>query len=135
MKLFVVGKLGEIVKKICDLEYILKDNPTNTLLIAELAAYQQVLNIWPVLEKNELDQSVDVLKFRLAYLREKEADLREENSVLLYDVMAKNRYLLALDAARDMVAHINSLGMYIGELPLLEVEDAEHPRDIETVSY
>lgn len=124
MKIFVIGKLGEIVKKVIELEWLISDNPTNTLLIAEFTAYQQVLQMWPVTDKKELEQQVDIFKFCIANLRERETALREQNSVALYDVIAKNNYLKALDETRACMANISELGQYSGTSPLLEVEDA-----------
>jgi hypothetical protein len=136
MKLFIVGKLGEIIKKVIELEWIIKENLEQSIIVAELAAYQEVLNMWPVLEedKAELTQSVDLFRWHLANLKVKEQVLRDDNNVKLYEVMSKNNYLKALDTVRYDLAKINKIGEHIGPSPMLEVDDAEHSRDIETVS-
>ena len=125
MQIFVVGKLGEIVKKLIELELVLQDDPANSFVIAEVAAYQQILNMWPVLQKNELMQAVDIFKFNLKHLKEKEECLRNEQTVILYDILAKSNYFKALDAVRHNLAYINTLGEHIGTSSILEVQDAE----------
>lgn len=125
MRLFVVGKLGEIVKKVIELENVIKHDPTNTFVLAEYAAYQKVLEMWPVLDKGALVQAVDIFKYNLANLKEKEKALRENTDLAFYDLIAKNRYFTALEDVKASMHHINKLGEYIGSTPILEVEDAE----------
>lgn len=127
MKIFICGRLGDVVKKIIESEEALTVDPKNEFIIVELAAYQQVLSMWPVLEKDkaELSQQIDILKFNIKNLVEKEKALREHNAVALWDVVAKNKYLSALDDTRASIAIINRIGMYAGLSPMLEVKDAD----------
>jgi hypothetical protein len=124
MKIFICGRLGEVIKKVFELEEAIKESPTNVILVAELAAYNQVLSMWPVLDKKELTQAISIFRFNLVNLKEKEAELRIHSSIAFYDIMFKNRYFQALDNARESLAYINELGMYIGDSPMLEVDDA-----------
>lgn len=124
MHIFVCGKLGEVIKKVVELENAIKNSTGNVVLVAELAAYNEILQLWPVSNKDELDHSVDIFRFCLANLKEKEKELREQHSVSMYDMMAKNKYLQALDETRANMSYINELGMYAGSSPVLEVEDA-----------
>jgi hypothetical protein len=129
MKIFVVGKLGEVIKKVIELEDAIRETPDNVIFIAELAAYNQVLQMWPVLDKDELTQAIDEFRFCLSNLREKETTLRNnEYSHHVLDIQLERRYLKALDETRANMAYINELGMHIGASPVLEVEDANSVR-------
>ncbi len=123
MKIFVIGKLGELVKKVIEMEGLIADNPSNTLLITELAAYSEILNMCHIQDRKEFIQLCNI-----SNLIEKEAAMRENTSLQFYDMHAKDKYLHALDAVRECLAKLNILGQYIGDSPYLEVDDADITR-------
>jgi hypothetical protein len=129
MKVFICGKLGEIVKKIIELEDILKNNPTNTTILAELTAYNQVLAMWPVSDKRAVAQLVDILKLNIYKFRNAEKELREDAGRDASTMLALASYFKYLDYVKDNMHTLNGLGMWIGESPWLEVPDEVEQSD------
>lgn len=123
MKLFIVGKLGEVIKKVIELEDAITKTE-NRILVIELSAYNQVLKMWPIsIEVDKLTMAIDVFRFNMAKLKVAEDDLR--SSKVGIDIMfSKNRYMRYLDLVRSDLVALNDIGKHIGPSPLMELEDA-----------
>jgi len=114
MRVFIVGKLGEVVKKMYELEQAIKEKP-NTILLTELICYQEILRLWPVEDETQTHMACQTLKLCLMKLQEQEVLLRQYSNVI--------DYCKALDVVRDQMAFVNKLGKYIGPSPWMEIDD------------
>lgn len=125
MKIFIVGKLGEVVKKVCELEEVIKENADTSILITELASYQEILKCWPVEDENQVHIAIQVFKMSLASLKQKEQDLITYlNNIYPHHLqMAVAAYVSALNNVREHLQAINELGRFIGSSPWMELED------------
>lgn len=135
MRLFVVGKLGEVIKKILELEDVLRETP-NALLVTELKAYNEILTMWPIHDSVVMHQAIQIFKLNIEKLKMAEKELRSSSTshgeickLSTYD------YFKYLDAVREDLKVLNELGMHIGPSPFLEVVDAvEQPKDNDSAS-
>jgi hypothetical protein len=122
---FVVGKLGEIVKKVFELEDALRQFPKNSIFIAELASYSQLLEIWPIQEPMQVHLAMHNFKAALAKLQQVEKMLRDatEHKDQSYIGIALPQYLKSLDACRESLTLLNDLGKHIGTSPWMQIDD------------
>lgn len=124
-KVIVIGKLGELAKKIVELEMLIQENPRAKMLLVELASYQRVYQAWPVLEREDLETQMTVFRYELAKLSQLEKDLRYayEHGTSIDVCMMVPPYLKSLAFAREKLYQINALGKFMGDSIELEVDD------------
>jgi len=124
VRVYVIGRLGELVKKIIELELLVEEDSKNEIAILELASYYEVLEAWP-LEKPE-DRSVLLMDFRLAF--RKYALASDE---FMTSVASKNTHRLEIDSlaylkAREIVKSkmkaLNAVGRFVGNIPILTMK-------------
>jgi hypothetical protein len=124
MRLFVVGKLGEVIKKIIELEDVLRENPTNQILVAELASYNEVVRMWPIHDDVIMHQAMDIFRLNIEKLKLAEQELRSTGIGDPFMFMVMTKYFKYLDLVRSDLSTINELGMHVGPSPYMEVVDA-----------
>lgn len=122
MRLFVVGKLGELIKKVIELEDLIKEHPTS-ILITELAQYQELLKAWPVRDDVLVHRAVDIFRFNIAKLKQYEKELRIAVADGWGFELCLKEYLNYLDNVRSDLSTLNEIGMFIGPSPFMELED------------
>lgn len=123
VRVLVIGKLGELVKKIYELEYIIARRP-NAVAAVELASYNLVLAAWPV--DNVEDTHLSIANFKLQldkfHSLEKEFALAVASKNELRVTAISAEYLTALDVVKATMKHINALGKHIGDSIWLEIK-------------
>lgn len=124
MRLFVVGKLGEVIKKILELEDLIKDNPKDTILITELTGYNEVVKMWPILDDVFLHTAIQIFKLNIEKMKDAEKEMRVCTHGDPFLHMIVGRYTRYLDNVRSDLATLNELGMHIGPSPYMEIHDA-----------
>jgi hypothetical protein len=124
-KVIVIGKLGEVIKKIVETEMLIEKNPKARVLLVELASYYKVLKAWPIENQQELDMHMSMFRYSLQLYLELEEELIKVNAgYVLEDVCSTvDRYLKAKKDARMRLKQLNSLGRFIGDSIELEVDD------------
>lgn len=126
MRLFVVGKLGEVIKKILELEDLVKDNPKDNILLMELTSYQKILTMWPIQDKQLMDQAVYIFKLNIEKMKIAEHEMRVCSHGDPFLHMVVGRYTRYLDNVRSDLATLNELGMHIGPSPFMEIIEGEY---------
>lgn len=121
--ILVVGKLGEVIKKVLELEAVLDAHNGNQILLAELAAYQEVLKMWPVENQDIVQATIQVFKLNLAKLKQAEDELCALTRDSVFMFMTIMEYVKYLNYVRNDMQALNELGMHIGPSPILEVAD------------
>lgn len=123
-KVLVIGRLGELVKKIYELELLIASEEKNETAAIEIAAYSSVLEAWPVEDVNaakiciaDLHLSLDKLAAKSRYLDEVLSGGTEAAIVL-----ACAQYVQTRETVKRKIAYLNALGRWIGNVPMLEFE-------------
>jgi len=124
-KVIVIGKLGEVAKKIIEIEMLIEKQPNARILLVELASYYKVLDAWPVEDKEVIKSELQIFRYGLELLATYEQELKEASKTgTTIDVcFAVPRYLKGLKEVRERLTKINSLGRFIGDSIELELEE------------
>lgn len=123
-QVIVIGRLGELVKKICELEFQLETEHDEVFAL-ELAGYHSVLDSWPVEDKPRTDLLVSMLRISVRHYIECENALRlsldgDSASILALSAV---QYLQQKDEIRNFMRELNALGRFVGNIPTLQIED------------
>jgi hypothetical protein len=125
IRVLVLGKLGELVKKIYELEYVLSYRP-NPITAAELASYNLVLAAWPVDDKEDVRVLITAFKLELDKFhlaeRDFESAIRRKNEIEVCQISAE--YARRLSDVRASMKRLNTMGKHIGDSIWLEIKDA-----------
>lgn len=120
MRVIVLGTLGDLVKKIVELEVAELSSRTSAVRIS---TYYEVLKQWPVTDRPRVD--LLAVQFKFCMLRFKSAEERIESDLTdngVNTVRSLKEYFLAKKTMRKIIADINSLSV-----PLLDPMEIEVP--------
>lgn len=122
----VIGRLGELVKKIVELEAQIRDTQDKSAMI-ELTAYNQVLAVWPV--EDELAKDVCIADFRILFSRFSEAWEDFQITALTQNPhrlgMDSLDYVQAKNRLAEKLKTLNALGRFVGDIPEITLEDSD----------
>lgn len=132
MRVVILGNLGDVVKKICELE-LLEENLHSRDSLISMAAYHKVLEQWPVQDKIKTETLCRVLKVKYAKHLLIEKDLIEtyesKRKIHVTDdafqmaqiasrmIQATGMYLDSLSKIRKMIVQLNDQGSQIDIAP------------------
>ena len=123
IQIFVIGRLGELIKKMVELELIIESGPKQEVAILELAAYTQVMAAWPI--ENPATLSILFADFRIALRKLQAANecfekAVEDNNLINLCIQGK-AYLRARNALKAKIKSLNAMGRYVGNVPLMNM--------------
>lgn len=147
MRVVILGNLGDVVKKICELE-LLENNKHSRDSIISMAAYHKVLEQWPVQDKNKTELICKILKVQYAkhLVLEKElnASYKENKDTRITDdsfqmariaskmIQAAGRYLDSLCKIRKLISELNTQGSQIDIAPFsFDIEEGQDESSID----
>jgi hypothetical protein len=117
--------LGEVVKKVIELEFTLASSKENvSVLTMKLASYNLVLAAWPVQDKAEAKIAIQGFRLLLQKFREDEARLDTvlyKHGTEMEIVYHSLQYMNTLQKVRAQMLVLNSMGQWIGDSPWLEI--------------
>jgi hypothetical protein len=123
ISVLVIGRLGELVKKVFELEDLIEADPKNDVAILQLATYSEIMEQWPVDDVSIMP--ILLTDFRMAFNRYRDAGL-----VLEEDVAFRNESRLGLDVCsylssknnlKEKIAKLNNMGRYVGNVPIMKL--------------
>lgn len=123
IRVLVLGKLGELVKKIYELEYVLSFRP-NPITASELASYNMVLAAWPVSSTDDVRVAITVFKLQLDKFHKVEDHFVKavKKKSELEVTQCSHEYMVALEEVRTSMKKLNSMGKHIGDSIWLEIK-------------
>lgn len=137
VSVLVLGTLGDLVKKIIELE-MLERKPSRDTTV-QMYAYGKILEDWPVTDKDQVERLISSFRIQTARHIAIEQSMTElsikvtgkigssswvQSVATLTD--ATNRYLVSKNILRQVLTQLNSMGRYIGSPPLtMELLDGE----------
>lgn len=123
IRVLVLGKLGELVKKIYELEFIISVRP-NHITASELASYNMVLAAWPVDNSDDVRTLITVFKIQLDKFHRIERDfgLAVNKKNELEVLQSSREYITALNDVRASMKKLNSMGKHVGDSIWLEIK-------------
>lgn len=116
MKVLVLGTLGDLVKKIVELE--LSDASRKQAI--RVSTYHKVLDKWPVTDRRQLDLSI--LRFKGLSVKLQSLETTVTNTDIT-DFYVKNTAKRYFDTLKDLRAEINDINNL--SVPLLDPMEIE----------
>jgi len=131
MTVVVIGSLGELVKKIVELQIRITEDPSNKEAMLEEASLQQLLGEWPVSDKDKADLLYLGMKMSIAKHKDAERDVRDivNDAFQLsttQDIFWIRRAITDLmkytDEVRHQIAELNKLSYGVGKASSIPLE-------------
>lgn len=114
--LIVLGRLGDLAKKMIELDMQLEVDAKNSGLKVEVDAHTQVVMSWPCQDRFSVDVQITTLKLLMQKLVAAEEEVRASHASRssnwdweANEMMVKN-YILQLDKCRAAVQELNKAG-------------------------
>lgn len=130
MKILVISTLGEVVKKIYELERVL-EKEQSAELITSLASLNQIKNSWPVENEDTVIRQISILIRCLDKYQAAEEELMKLSTEMSsnYIVQVVTYYLQQKTLVKDAITQLNYNGRFTGTQ--FEIEDSNND-DVDT---
>lgn len=136
MQVLVLGKLGDVCKKLVELDLLAYEQRTNKLLLVDIAAYKEVIAMWPTpnVDKDNVNLRVASLRQAMVTLSRNEKDLnpahhfsKEQRKQVTENVscLIVEDYLSSLEQCRKIVGELNALGASSGVIMFEKADKVE----------
>jgi len=131
MTVVVIGSLGELVKKIVELQIRITEDPSNREAMLEEASLQQLLGEWPVSDKDKADllylgMKMSITKHKASELEVrkllKEKEETEDPAIAYWFYQAAVNLMKYTDEVRHQIAELNKLSYGVGKASSIPLE-------------